>query len=150
MGGHVTLAPLDAAVRDALLERVGPALCAAISTVQPDGSPRVVPVWYRWDGERILVWSGAGRRWVRDLRAEPRVALSVHEHTAPWSAVVLRGRASVRTGPIAELRDEIEAIVRRYVPASEIASLIASYDDGTPHAIVTIEPGLVDAWATPS
>ncbi|MCL4290673.1 MAG: nitroreductase family deazaflavin-dependent oxidoreductase [Thermoleophilia bacterium] len=146
----MTLAPLDVSLRDALLERVDPALCAAISTVRPDGSPRVVPVWYRWDGERILVWSGADRHWVRDLRAEPRVALSVHEHTAPWSAVVLRGRASVRAGPVAELRDETEAIVRRYVPAEEVASTIAGYDDGSLHALVTIEPGLVDAWATPS
>lgn len=146
----MTLAPLDVSLRDALLERVDPALCAAISTVRPDGSPRVVPVWHRWDGERIFVWSGADRHWVRDLRAEPRVALSVHEHTAPWSAVVLRGRASVRAGPVAELRDEIEAIVRRYVPAEEVASTIAGYADGSLHALVTIEPGLVDAWATPS
>ena len=146
----MTLAPLDVTLRDALLERADPALCAAISTVQPDGSPRVVPVWYRWDGERILVWSGAERRWVGDLRAEPRVASPSTSTPAPWSAVVLRGRASVRTGPLAELRDEIEAIVRRYVPADEVASTIAGYDDGSLHALVTIEPGLVDAWATPS
>lgn len=146
----MTLAPLDAAGRDAFLERDAPALCAAIATVQPDGSPRVVPIWYRWDGERMLVWSGAGRRWVRDLLAEPRVAVSVHEHAAPWPAVVLRGRASVRTGTVAELRDEIEAIVRRYVPADEIAALIAGYDDGSPHALVTIEPDVIEAWATPS
>ncbi len=146
----MTLAPLDVTLRDALLERVDPALCAAISTVRPDGSPRVVPVWYRWDGERILVWSGAERRWVRDLRAEPRVAISVHEHTAPWSAVVLRGRASVEIGTLSELCDEIEAIVRRYVPAGKVASTIASYDDGSLHALVAIEPELVEAWATPS
>ncbi|MCC6221871.1 MAG: pyridoxamine 5'-phosphate oxidase family protein [Thermoleophilia bacterium] len=140
----------DTAVRDALLTREAPALCAAIATVQPDGFPRAVPVWYRWDGGRVLVWGGAGRRWVRDLLAEPRVAISVHEHGEPWSAVTLRGLASVRTGQLGELRDEIEAIVRRYVPASEVDATIAGYDDGSLHALVTIEPTAVEAWLTPS
>lgn len=145
-----SLGPMRTADRDAFLDRRDPALCAAVSTVQPDGSPRTVPVWYRWDGERILLWTGAERRWLANLLRDPRVAVSVHEHTSPWSAVVVRGEASVRTGSLAELLDEIRAIASRYLPADEVDSTIESYDDGLPHAIVTIAPRSLVAWHTPS
>ncbi|MBO0730900.1 MAG: pyridoxamine 5'-phosphate oxidase family protein, partial [Acidimicrobiaceae bacterium] len=61
---------------DAFLERSAPPLVGVIGTTRSDGAPHVVPVWYRWDGTAIHVWTGEDRRWVRNLRREPRAAFS--------------------------------------------------------------------------
>ena len=62
-----------------------------------DGSPHVVPVWYRWDGHDVLVWTHEERLWVRNLRRDPRVAFSVQEPKPPYGAVTVRGQAEIRT-----------------------------------------------------
>ena len=48
-----------------------------LSSVQPDGRPHVVPVWFHWDGERIVAFSKPHARKVDNLREEPRVMLAV-------------------------------------------------------------------------
>ncbi|CAA9560914.1 MAG: hypothetical protein AVDCRST_MAG49-2563 [uncultured Thermomicrobiales bacterium] len=122
-------------------------LVGAIATVRADGAPAVVPVWYRWHAGTVLVWSEATFPWVRRLADEPRVALAVFEHTTPLRAVYVRGTATVRTGSLAELWDEIRPIVARYVPAEEVESTMASYDTGDAKAMVTITPTSIRAQA---
>lgn len=34
---------------------------AVVSTTKRDGSPHAVPVWYRHDGERPLIWTARDR-----------------------------------------------------------------------------------------
>ena len=48
-----------------------------LSSVQPDGRPHLVPVWFHWDGERIVAFSKPGARKVDNLRGRPSVMLAV-------------------------------------------------------------------------
>jgi len=48
-----------------------------LSSVQRDGRPHLVPVWFHWDGERIVAFSKPGARKVDNLRDQPRVMLAV-------------------------------------------------------------------------
>ena len=48
-----------------------------LSSVQADGRPHVVPVWFHWDGERIVAFSKPHARKVDNLRDQPRVMLAV-------------------------------------------------------------------------
>jgi PPOX class probable F420-dependent enzyme len=48
-----------------------------LSSVQRDGRPHLVPVWFHWDGERIVAFSKPHARKVDNLREEPRVMLAV-------------------------------------------------------------------------
>lgn len=48
-----------------------------LSSVQADGRPHVVPVWFHWDGERIVAFSKPRARKVDNLRDQPRVMLAV-------------------------------------------------------------------------
>lgn len=50
---------------------------AWLSSVRPDGAPHVVPIWFVWDGESILVFSKPNAQKVRNLRADPRAMLAV-------------------------------------------------------------------------
>jgi len=48
-----------------------------LSSVQADGRPHLVPVWFHYDGERIVAFSKPRARKVENLRDEPRVMLAV-------------------------------------------------------------------------
>ena len=119
-----------------LLER--PALLGVLCTRRADGAPHATPVWFRVDGQRIRIWTDEERRWVANLRRDPRVAFSVHENEGPWSSVVVRGRASIDVGSAAARMAEIRRISARYLEPSEIDAYIAEWPKT--RAIVTIEP----------
>jgi PPOX class probable F420-dependent enzyme len=48
-----------------------------LSSVQGNGHPHLVPVWFHWDGERIVAFSKPHARKVDNLRQHPRVMLAV-------------------------------------------------------------------------
>lgn len=50
-----------------------------MSTVRPDGTPHLVPIWFSWDGERLFVASKPEARKVRNLRDNPRLMLALGE-----------------------------------------------------------------------
>jgi PPOX class probable F420-dependent enzyme len=124
----------DPAARE-LLER--PGLLGVVCTRRADGSPRATPVWFRFDGSAIRIWTDEERGWVRSLEAEDRISFSVHENERPWRSVVIRGRASVDPDATQTIR-EIRSITARYLGAGEIDG----YIEGWPRtrSIVTIEP----------
>ena len=43
-----------------------------LSTVGPDGTPHLVPIWFSWDGETVLIASKPHAKKVANLRANPR------------------------------------------------------------------------------
>lgn len=48
-----------------------------LGTVRPDGSPHVVPSWFLWDGDAIIVFSKPYAQKVRNIRADARVMVAV-------------------------------------------------------------------------
>jgi PPOX class probable F420-dependent enzyme len=65
---------------------------AHLATVLPDGSPHSVPVWVGTRGDQIVFLTGPGMRKARNLRRDPRLALSIAPIDNPWEPVVIRGR----------------------------------------------------------
>ena len=65
---------------------------AHLATVLPDGSPHTVPLWIGAYGARIVFLTGPGSRKARNLRRDPRVALSIAPADNPFTPVVVRGR----------------------------------------------------------
>jgi PPOX class probable F420-dependent enzyme len=65
---------------------------AHLATVLPDGGPHVVPLWVGTHGDRIVVFTGPDSRKARNLRHDPRVALSIAPADNPFQPVVIRGR----------------------------------------------------------
>ena len=63
-----------------------------LATRMKDGSPQVSPVWVDTEGDHIVVNSAKGRLKDRNMRADPRVALSVTDPDDPYSAIMIRGR----------------------------------------------------------
>lgn len=132
---------LSAEERDDFLTSDDPPLVCAVSTLNEDGSPHVVSVWYRWHDGRVLLWSLPELRWPRNLMRDPRAAVVVFEHELPLRAVYVSGVASIRRGPLPELLDELRPIVARY--SDDPDATIAAYDSGGDQLLVTIDPASI-------
>ena len=65
---------------------------AHLATVLPDGSPHTVPLWIGTHGDRIVFLTGPGSRKARNLRRDPRLALSIAPADNPFEPVIVRGR----------------------------------------------------------
>jgi PPOX class probable F420-dependent enzyme len=65
---------------------------AHLATVLPDGSPHTTPVYVGAHGERVVFFTGPGMRKARNLRRDPRVALSIAPVGDMFTPVVVRGR----------------------------------------------------------
>jgi PPOX class probable F420-dependent enzyme len=65
---------------------------ADLATVMKSGSPQVTPVWFDFDGTYIRVNSARGRVKDRNMRRDPRVALSILDPDNPYRYLMIRGR----------------------------------------------------------
>jgi len=65
---------------------------AHLATVLPDGSPHSVPLWVGAEGDRVAILTGPGSRKARNLRRDPRVALSLAPPDDPFTPVIVRGQ----------------------------------------------------------
>ncbi|MEV4538691.1 PPOX class F420-dependent oxidoreductase [Asanoa sp. NPDC049518] len=63
-----------------------------LATVLPDGGPHTVPVWVGTRGDHVVFLTGPGSRKARNLRRDPRVALSLAPDENPLEPVIIRGR----------------------------------------------------------
>lgn len=65
---------------------------AHLATILPDGSPHCVPLWVGTEGDRIAILTGPGSRKARNLRRDPRVALSLAPPEDPFTPLIVRGQ----------------------------------------------------------
>jgi uncharacterized protein len=79
----------------------------SLTTFRRDGSTASTPVWVvSDDGERLLVWTGAGTWKVKRIRRDPRVLVAASDFKGREAGPRVPGRARV-LGP------EAEALVTR-------------------------------------
>lgn len=86
---------------------------ANLATLMPDGSPQVTPVWCDFDGEYVLVNSAKGRVKDRNMRANPRVALSIMDPRNPYRYLEVRGTVQEITEEGAA--DHINKMAKKYM-----------------------------------
>jgi len=78
-----------------------------------DGSPRVVPVGFHWNGEEVVVCTATTAPKVEALNARPGVALTIDTADTPSAAkaLLIRGIATV---------DIVEGVPAEYLDANAI------------------------------
>ena len=72
---------------------------ARVAYVAQDGTPRVVPVWFHWDGKDIVIGTPTNAPKVKALRERPQVAITIDDNTFPNKVLLLRGTARMTTVP---------------------------------------------------
>ena len=74
-----------------------------LSSVQRDGRPHLVPVWFHWDGERIVAFSKPQARKVGNLREDPRVMLAVGTPGPEFDVELIEATAELPEEPAERL-----------------------------------------------
>ncbi len=94
-----------------ILERLGTDLVVWLTTVSPEGQPQTSPVWFLWADDAFLIYSQPNATKVRNLRANPKVALTLRTDETASSYVTFEGTAALPDGPRG---DEVSAYVEKY------------------------------------
>ena len=113
---------------------------AHLATLMPDGSPQVTAVWVDYDGEHVLVNTAEGRVKPRNLRRDPRVALSIVNQQNPYAWAMIRGRAVELTHDNAD--DHIDKMAKKYLGEDQYPFR----QPGEQRLIVKIEPEHVTTY----
>jgi len=79
----------------------------------PNGSPQVTPVWVDYDGKHVIFNSAKGRQKDRNVRREPRVALTIMDPENPYRYVEVRGRVKEITEKGADAH--IDKMAKKYL-----------------------------------
>lgn len=85
---------------------------AHLAYLWPDGTPRVVPIWFEWNGQEIVLGTPVEAPKVKALQQNPNVALTIDEEVWPYKVVMIRGAATV--GIQNEVAPEYAAAAQRY------------------------------------
>jgi hypothetical protein len=68
---------------------------ARIAYISRDGTPRLVTMMFHWNGEEVVLSSFPGAYKIRDLRANPNVAISIETNSYPPEILLIRGKADI-------------------------------------------------------
>jgi nitroimidazol reductase NimA-like FMN-containing flavoprotein (pyridoxamine 5'-phosphate oxidase superfamily) len=82
-----------------------------------DGSPRVVSMWFLWNGEEFVLAGPPGAPKLKALAQHPRVALTIDRDGPPYQALLVRGTARVEL--VEGVAAEYAAAARRYLGEAE-------------------------------
>lgn len=118
-------------------------MIADLATVNPDGSPHVAPVWFRWDGEVVKVFTQTTAVKVRNIRNDPRVSMAVSKQDAPYGYVIVNGAAQISNEGIP---DEVRAMAIHYKGEEEGEIYIQQALREMEFCLLTITPTKIIGW----
>ena len=109
-----------------------------------DGSPRVVPIWFHWNGHQFVLGSPPKAPKLVALAADPKVSLTIDDNAWPYKVLLVRGRAEVEM--VDDVSPEYELSATRYFGPEQGPAWVSTLR-GKPMARIAITPnwvGIVD------
>ena len=99
---------------DSAREKIEAPNLAFLATVMEDGSPQVSPIWIAMEDGNITFNTALGRLKEKNMRRDPRVAISVADRDDIYDRVTIRGRVlEMIDGEVAER--QIDDLARKYL-----------------------------------
>jgi hypothetical protein len=83
---------------------------ARLAYVWLDGTPRVVPIWFHWNGRELVMATPPKAPKLKALAKNPKVSLTIDDNAFPHKVLLIRGTASLH---------QVEGIVPEYAAAAE-------------------------------
>jgi hypothetical protein len=83
---------------------------ARLAYVATDGTPRVIPIWFHWNGQEIVMASPPKAPKLKSLAKNPKVAITIDDNTFPHKVLLIRGTARL---------EPVEGIVPEYIAAAD-------------------------------
>ena len=121
-------------------------ILARLAYIGRDGTPRVGPIWFHWNGAEVVLGTALQALKVQALVHHPKVALTIDSDTRPYKVLQIRGTAQVET--IQGMVPEYAAATQRYLGAERAASHVERIRTQFPRmARIVIRPewvGVID------
>ncbi|MEV4161856.1 pyridoxamine 5'-phosphate oxidase family protein [Nonomuraea dietziae] len=105
-------------------------LVARLAYTGKDGTPRLIPVNFLWNGSEVVIGAFAGTYKIRDLRARRDVAICIDTAEAPPQALMLRGKVTLT---------EVEGVLPEYATIQRAGM---GEEAGTAYLTAIDQPGL--------
>ena len=83
---------------------------ARLAYVWNDGTPRVIPIWFHWNGHEFVLGTPPKAPKLKALAKNPKVALTIDDNAVPHKVLLVRGTATLQT---------MKGIVPEYAAAAE-------------------------------
>lgn len=87
-----------------LLEKTIP---VAMATIMPDGKPQSSVVWFKWDGEKVMISTIKGRRKTKNIEERPSVSLLFVDPDNMYRTLEIRGTVEITEAGAFEFIDEL-------------------------------------------
>ena len=112
---------------------------ARLAYVWRDGTPRVVPIWFHWNGKEIVLGTPPKAPKVRALSPGAKVALSIDGHTWPYKVLQIRGTAQVET--VTGVVPEYALAAERYFGADQGRAWVTQVEGMFSHMVrIAVKP----------
>ena len=108
---------------------------ARLAYIWTDGTPRVVPIWFHWDGRELVMGTPPKAPKLKALARNPKVSLTIDDENFPHRVLLIRG--SARLTPVDGIVPEYAAAAERYFGAERGQAWIDQ-----------LRPSVLDHWTT--
>lgn len=115
-------------------------LTGKLGTINKDGTPHVVPIWYTLDEEDNIVFNTGGQSVkAKNIRRDNRVRLCVDDQTPLFSFVFLDGIAQIQRAQSSEIYKWAKIIAARYM-GDDKSEAYGKRNSGEGELLVKIKP----------
>jgi hypothetical protein len=83
---------------------------ARLAYVWTDGTPRVIPIWFHWNGQQFVMGTPSKAPKLKALAKNPKVALTIDDNSFPHKVLLVRGTVGLQS---------MNGIVPEYALAAE-------------------------------
>lgn len=83
---------------------------ARLAYVWTDGTPRVIPIWFHWNGREFVMATPPKAPKLKALAKNPKVSFTIDDNTFPHKVLLVRGTARLKA---------MDGVVPEYAAAAE-------------------------------
>jgi hypothetical protein len=130
----------------ASLELLQSRIPARLAYVWTDGTPRVIPIWFHWNGREFILGTPAKAPKLKALAKQPKVALTIDDNVFPHKVLLVRGEAQLQV--VHGMVPEYALAAERYFGGEQGKAWVAQFSSMVQDMVrITITPewvGLLD------
>lgn len=115
-----------------------------LTTVRADGMPTPTPVWFHWDGKRVLIFSQPDALKVRNIRSNANVALNFHTDADGGDVAIILGTAQIEEQPV--MAEQLAAYLAKYAVGITMIKMTPESLQQTYSTALWITPTLLRSW----
>ena len=131
-------------LNDRVTERLQHEQIIWLTTVRTDGMPTPTPVWFHWDGAQVLIFSQPNALKVRNIQANPNVALHFHTDAEGGDVAILLGTAQVDAQAVAP--QQLTAYLAKYAEGIKMIKMTPESLQQTYSTVIRVTPTHLRSW----